>query len=79
MFKDALSRVEQGFATELKDAGNRWAHGDAFSAEDTYRTLDTMERLLAAVGAAGQASQVRRLRLDRQQPAASPVRCSNTT
>ena len=28
VFKDQLSRVEQGFAIELKDAGNRWAHGD---------------------------------------------------
>ena len=64
VFKDSLSRVEQGFATELRDAGNRWAHGEQFSAEDTYRTLDTMERLLAAVGAAEQAGQVRGLRLD---------------
>jgi hypothetical protein len=46
VFKDQLSRVEQGFATELKDTGNRWAHGDAFSADDTYRALDTIERRL---------------------------------
>jgi hypothetical protein len=52
VFKDRLSRVEQGFATELRDVGNRWAHGDRFSTEDTYRTLDTMERLLTAIGAA---------------------------
>jgi hypothetical protein len=68
VFRDSLSRVEQGFAEELRDAGNRWAHGDQFSAEDTYRTLDTMERLLAAAGAAEQAGQVRGLRLDLQQP-----------
>ena len=68
VFRDSLSRVEQGFAAELREAGNRWAHGDLFSAEDTYRTLDTMERLLAAVGAAEQASEVRGLRLDLQQP-----------
>jgi hypothetical protein len=67
VFRDSLSRVEQGFAAELRDAGNRWAHGDLFSAEDTYRTLDTMERLLAAVGAAEQAGQVRGLRLGLQQ------------
>jgi len=68
VFKESLSWVEQGFAAELRDAGNRWAHGDQFSAEDTYRTLDTMERLLAAAGAAEQAGQVRGLRLDLQQP-----------
>jgi len=68
VFKDQLSRVEQGFATELKDAGNRWAHGDQFSADDTYRALDTMERLLTAIGAAEQAGEIRSLRLDLQQP-----------
>jgi hypothetical protein len=66
-FRDQLSRVEQGYATELKDAGNGWAHGEPFSADDTYRTLDTMERLLTAVGAAEQASQIRSLRLDLQR------------
>jgi len=68
LFKDQLARVEQGFATELKDAGNRWAHGDQFSDDDTYRTLDTMERLLTAIGAAGLASEVRSLRLGLHQP-----------
>jgi hypothetical protein len=68
VFKDQLSRVEQGFATELKDAGNKWAHGDPFSTDDTYRTLDTMERLLTTIGAAEQASEVRSLRLGLQRP-----------
>ncbi len=68
-FRDHLSRLEQGYATELKNAGNKWAHGDPFSADDTYRTLDTMERLLNAIGAPAQASEVRNLRLDLQQPA----------
>lgn len=63
-FRDHLSRIERGFATELRDTRNRWAHGEPFSADDTYRALDTTERLLAAVGAAEQASQVRRVRLD---------------
>ena len=67
VFKDQLSRVEQGFATELRDAGNRWAHGEPFSGDDTYRALDTMERLLSAIGAAEQAGKVRGLRLDLQE------------
>jgi hypothetical protein len=62
VFKDQLSRVEQGYATELRHAGNQWAHAEPFSAEDTHRSLDTMERLLTAVGAAEQAGQVRSLR-----------------
>jgi len=63
-FSHQLSRAEQSFASELRDSGNRWAHGDAFSADDTYRALDTMERLLAAIGAAEHAAKVRSLRLD---------------
>jgi predicted AAA+ superfamily ATPase len=66
-FKDQMSRAEQSFASELRDTGNRWAHGDAFSADDTYRALDTMERLLTAADAADEAAEVRRLRLDAQR------------
>jgi hypothetical protein len=81
VFRDQLSRVEQGFATELRDAGNKWSHGDPFSADDTFRALDTMERLLAAVGAAGQASEIRTLRHDLRQPpvAAAPPAAARPT
>ncbi|HUY50829.1 MAG TPA: Swt1 family HEPN domain-containing protein, partial [Streptosporangiaceae bacterium] len=68
-FKDHLSRVEQSFASELRETGNKWAHGEAFSADDTYRALDTMERLLTAVDAADEAAQAHRLRLDLQRTA----------
>jgi hypothetical protein len=72
-FKDQLSRTEQGFAGELRETGNRWAHGEAISGDDTYRALDTMERLLTAAGAAEQADEVRRLRLGNQVPATGAV------
>jgi len=62
-FNGQLSRAEQSYASELRETGNRWAHGEAFSADDTFRALDTMERLLTAVGAAGQATAIRSLRL----------------
>jgi predicted AAA+ superfamily ATPase len=68
-FKDHLSRAEQSFASELRDTRNRWAHGDAFSSDDTYRALDTMERLLTAADATEQATEVRKLRLDTQRAA----------
>jgi predicted AAA+ superfamily ATPase len=67
VFKDKLSRAEQSFASELRDIRNRWAHNAPFSPDDTYRTLDTMERLLTAAGAAERAEEVRRLRLDHQR------------
>ena len=69
LFKDKLSRAEQSFASELRDTGNKWGHGTAFSADDTYRALDTMERLLAAVDATAEADEVRKLRRDAQQAA----------
>jgi hypothetical protein len=69
LFKDKLSRAEQSFASELRDTGNKWGHGTAFIADDTYRALDTMERLLTAVDAATEADAVRKLRRDAQQAA----------
>jgi predicted AAA+ superfamily ATPase len=69
VFKDKLSRAEQSFASELRDVGNRWGHGEGFSADDTYRALDTMERLLTAADATAEADEVRRLRRDAQQAA----------
>ncbi|HEX3960596.1 MAG TPA: Swt1 family HEPN domain-containing protein [Trebonia sp.] len=71
MFRDKLSRAEQSFASELRDTGNKLAHGTAFSADDAYRALDTMERLLTAVDATTEADAVRKLRRDAQAAALS--------
>jgi len=71
MFRDKLSRAEQSFASELRDTGNKLAHGAAFSADDTYRALDTMERLLTAADATVEADAVRKLRRDAQAAAFS--------
>jgi len=67
VFKDRLSRIEQNFASELREVGNKWAHTKPFSGDDTYRALDTMERLLIAVGAMDRADEVRKIRLDHQR------------
>ncbi|GEM_PF-4943002 len=69
VFRDKLSRAEQSFASELRDVGNRWGHGEGFSGDDAYRALDTMERLLTAADAAAEADEVRKLRWDAQQAA----------
>jgi len=66
-FDGALSRVEQSYASELRDVGNRWAHNDGFSPDDTTRALDTMERLLTAAGAAPIAERVGKIRVDHQR------------
>ena len=67
VFSEELSRVEQSFASELREIRNRHAHNDSFTGDDTYRALDTMERLLSAVGAPSQADAVRRMRMDHQR------------
>lgn len=69
VFKDHLSRVEQAFASELRDYGNKWAHNSSFADADTARVLDTAERLLRAVGAVPQAEQVQALLFDHQRAA----------
>lgn len=67
VFGKDLSRVEQSFASELRQVRNDHAHNQPWSADDTYRALDTSERLLTAVGAVDQADQVRRLKSDHQR------------
>jgi predicted AAA+ superfamily ATPase len=71
VFSKSLSRAEQSFASELRETGNRWGHGESFSADDTYRALDTMERLLTAADATAEADAVRKLRRDAQAAAFS--------
>ncbi len=66
-FKGVLSRAQQGFASELRETRNLWAHNEPFSSDDAARALDTIERLLHAVGAVDSAEDVRKLRVDLQR------------
>ena len=53
-----LGRVQQNYASELRDIRNRWAHNETFGADETIRALDTSRLLLRAVGAVAEADQV---------------------
>ena len=64
LFNGILSRGEQNLAGELRDIRNKWAHNTAFSADDTYRALDTAERLLRAVNAPVRADEVGAIKRD---------------
>ena len=66
-FKDTLSRAQQSFASELRETRNLWAHNEPFSSDDAMRALDTIERLLHAVGAVDSAEDVRKQRVDLQR------------
>ena len=65
-----LSRVQESYASELRDARNRQAHMESFDNDDAQRILDTAERLLKAINAPAEAEQVRKLRVDLRRVAA---------
>ncbi|QYX30473.1 ribonuclease III [Sphaerospermopsis torques-reginae] len=51
VFKSHLSPVERGFASEIIDIRNKWAHNTPFSTEDAFRAIDSIYRLLQAIEA----------------------------
>lgn len=52
VFRAELARADRSIAFELRDIRNHWAHNSPFDHDDTYRTLDSIERLLVSVDAA---------------------------
>lgn len=75
VFRDSLGPAERSLVSEIRETRNRWAHQDAFDDDDLDRALDSIGRLLAAVGAINEAKRIdgakHRLRL-RRYGAASP-------
>lgn len=52
VFKDrGLGRNDRNVVFELRDTRNRWAHNEAFSFDDAYRALDSIERILRTIDA----------------------------
>ncbi|MDX6276667.1 MAG: hypothetical protein QOJ72_795 [Nocardioidaceae bacterium] len=66
-FSSLLSRGQQNLAGELREVRDKWAHQSPFGHDDTYRALDTAERLLRAVNAGSQADEVRKQRQSLQR------------
>ena len=62
-FSDQLSPPQRAFTSELREVRNAWAHNASFSDDDAYRSLDTAERLLVAIGAPDVADEVKTIRL----------------
>ena len=59
-FQNVLGHAERSLVSELRTTRNKWAHQQAFSTDDAYRALDSIQRLLTAVSAAQEASEVER-------------------
>jgi hypothetical protein len=51
VFRNHLGHFERSLVSELREVRNRWAHQQNFDFDDTYRVLDSVRRLLQAVGA----------------------------
>lgn len=49
-FRNSLQHAERSLVSELREFRNQWAHQSEFDFDDTYRLLDSVERLLKAVG-----------------------------
>lgn len=59
VFHEKLGHVGRTYVSELREVRNRWAHQQAFTAEDAYRGLDTMQRLLEMIAAAPEAEAIK--------------------
>ncbi len=51
VFRDVLGHAERSLVSELRETRNRWAHQKAFSTDDVYRALDSIQRLLTSISA----------------------------
>ena len=65
--RQRLGQSERAYTSELRDTRNQWAHQGQFSTDDTYRMLDTAERLLQAFSAAEQVKLLQGLKRDLQR------------
>jgi len=51
VFRHELRTTGRNLVGEVREWRNKWAHNEPFSHEDAYRSLDTIERLLALIDA----------------------------
>lgn len=63
VFRLTLGHSERSLVSELRDIRNKWAHQETFSSDNTYRALDSVSRLLAAVSAS-QADAVEKMKME---------------
>ena len=72
VFSKTLGHAERSLVSELRTFRNKWAHQEPFSGDDTYRALDSTDRLLTAVSAPQSAelqkmkAELLRVRFDEQ-------------
>ncbi|MCC6750891.1 MAG: DUF499 domain-containing protein [Deltaproteobacteria bacterium] len=67
VFRQNLGQFERSLLGELLDTRNRWAHEEPFTSADTQRALDSMQRMLQAVSATQQATDIDKLNVELQR------------
>jgi len=63
VFRRTLGLAERSLVSELREMRNKWAHQQAFSSDDAYRSLDSAGRLLTAVSAP-QADEIEKMKME---------------
>ena len=63
VFRKTLGFAERSLVSELREFRNQWAHQATFSGDDTYRVLDSADRLLTAISAP-QADEIARMKME---------------
>ena len=61
-FKTVLGRAERSIVNELVAVGNKLSHSETFTYDDAERALDSMRRLLEAIGAGASAERLGKMR-----------------
>ena len=61
-FKTVLGRAERLIVNELVDIRNKLSHNETFTYDDAERALDSMRRLMEAIGAGAPAEQLGKMR-----------------
>lgn len=64
VFRYKLGMSERSLVSELREFRNRWAHQAVFTEDDSYRVLDSTQRLLLAIGALKEADEIEERKLD---------------
>jgi hypothetical protein len=65
VFRHRLGLFERSLVSELREFRNRWAHQGGFDDNDTYRVVDSVQRLLAATGSpVAPLDELERIKLD---------------
>lgn len=67
VWHEVLGPAVRAMVFEVADVRNQWAHQDRISTDDTARSLDSMERILEALGDTERRKLIRQLRTDLQR------------